>query len=306
MACHATHSLVIACVPLPPALQKLGIGRGDVVAVTPAQYSGIRRQLACDQRARRRYANGAHAIWVARTRTSARPQRRQRHASRWRVAKDRSPAEDIHKLRGKLPALRHIISVRSEAPGCERFEAAAAHDLAPPSSFRRGVGRRRFYAALHLRHDILAKSGLGDIQSFPQQCAHVRGRVRHNARTTASFVLRLTPTSTGSTRSSSASPSAATACLLVRIHAGRLRQALSRPCRPTMLFAGPAHIAPCLQQGTVRQRRPLALMRVAVLSGSTVPGALFGGLRGCGCRTARCCRPGAWPNFIRRLQPAQD
>lgn len=64
----------------------------------------------------------------------------------------------------------------------------------------------------------------------------------------------------------------ATACLLDVFTPTGLVEALKR-LKPTILIAGPAHIAPCLQQNLF-QGVDFSHLRFAVLSGSTVPAAL--------------------------------
>ncbi len=64
----------------------------------------------------------------------------------------------------------------------------------------------------------------------------------------------------------------ATACLLDMFTPPGFVAAL-QAMKPTVLFAGPAHIAPCLQHGLF-DGIDLSALRVAVLSGSTVPPTL--------------------------------
>ena len=256
---------------LAAGLQKLGIGRGDVVAVhlpnIPefiVSWLAINELGAVMQTVHMPYGSREleHLLGHSGARTCVALGR----------GKDRSPAEDIHKLRGKLPALRHIISVRSEAPGCERFEAAAAHDAGPAFKLPPVSAGDDFM--------LLYTSGT---TSSPKAVSVTYNHFLSNARMCAAEfgitandrILCLAPYTHlyGLYTLELGFSAAATACLLDVFTPGRLRAGV---------VGHEADHAVC-------RRRPIShracssdmfdgvdfgAMRVAVLSGSTVPPAL--------------------------------
>ena len=175
------------------------------------------------------------------------PQRRQGLHRAWRGPRIAHRREKSQALRGKCRRLKFVIAVGGEVPGTNRFRDLMDADLrrsfAPPADRR----QRPFPAALHLRHDVVAESGFGHLQSLSQQRAHVRGRIRHHGRRSHPLPRALyAPVWTLRVASSASRSERLPAC-----STSSLRPDLSRrlsDSKPTMLFAGPAHVAPCLQQ----------------------------------------------------------
>jgi cyclohexanecarboxylate-CoA ligase len=251
-------------------LQKLGIGRGDVVAVhLPNIPEFVVSWLAINELAA--VMQTVHMPYGPRELEHLLGHSGARACLALGLSKDRSPAEDIHKLRGKLPALRHIISVRGEAPGCESFAAAAAQDAGPaftPPPVSASDDFMLLYTSGTTSSPKAVSVTYNHFLSNARMCAAEFG-ITANDR-----ILCLAPYTHlyGLYTLQLGFSAAATACLLDIFTPRGFVQALSA-MKPTMLFAAPAHIAPCLQQ-RMFDGVDFGAMRVAVLSGSTVPPAL--------------------------------
>lgn len=252
------------------ALQKLGIGREHIVAVHLPNipefiisWLAINELGAVMQTAHTPYGprelehllghSGAKAcIALART-------------------KDSSPAESVVKLRDKLPGLGLVISVRGETAGAKNFEAMVAQD--PGGSFK---------PPPLSGSDTFMQLYTSGTTSSPKAVAVTYNHFLSNARMCAAEfgigaddrILCLAPYTHlyGLYSFELGFSAGATACLLDVFTPPSFAHAL-RTMKPTMLFAGPAHIAPCLQQH-IFDGIDFGAMRVAVLSGSTVPAAL--------------------------------
>jgi cyclohexanecarboxylate-CoA ligase/acyl-CoA synthetase len=186
-------------------------------------------------------------------------------------AKDRSPAGDIADLRAKLPALKFVIAVGGEVAGTESFEKLMALDVGktfePPT------------ISADDKFMLLYTSGT---TSSPKAVSVTYNHFLSNARmcaaefgiTAADCILCLAPFTHlyGLYTLELGFSAGATACLLDAFTPPAFIQALT-DLKPTMLFAGPAHISPCLQMRLL-DSVDFSAMRVAVLSGSTVPPAV--------------------------------
>ena len=96
--------------------------------------------------------------------------------------RDRSPALDIASLRGRVPSLQLVIAVGGEVAGAESFATL----------MQRGEKSARPATPIQASDPFLQlytsgttsspKAVPGHLQSFPEQCAHVRRRVRHHGR----------------------------------------------------------------------------------------------------------------------------
>ena len=96
--------------------------------------------------------------------------------------KDRSPAADIASLRGRLPSLQLVIAVGGEVAGTDSFATL----------MQRGATSARQSTPIQASDPFLQlytsgttsspKAVSGHLQSFSEQCAHVRGRIRHHSR----------------------------------------------------------------------------------------------------------------------------
>lgn len=186
-------------------------------------------------------------------------------------AKDRSPAGDIDALRAALPNLKFVVAVRGSVPGLESYDDLMAS--APIAGFKPPplAGTDKFL--------LLYTSGT---TSSPKAVSVTYNHFLSNARMCAAEfgitpedrILCLAPFTHlyGLYALQLGYAGGASACLLDQFSPPGFIKAL-KEFRPTMLFAGPAHVSPCLQQGLFEDV-DFSAMRIAVLSGSTVPGAL--------------------------------
>jgi cyclohexanecarboxylate-CoA ligase len=182
--------------------------------------------------------------------------------------KDRSPAEEIAGLRAKLPKLRFVVAVGGEVAGTDSFAQLMSPDLhkafkPPPIS---------------AGDDFLLLYTSGTTSS-PKAVSVTHNHFLSNARLCAAE-FGITPTDRilclapfthlyGLYTLELGFSVGATACLLDAFTPPAFIRTLAA-LHPTMLFGGPAHISPCLQQ-RMFDGVDLSAMRVAVLSGTTVP-----------------------------------
>jgi cyclohexanecarboxylate-CoA ligase len=252
------------------ALQHLGIGRGDVVTVTLpnitefivswfaiAELGAVMQTIHTPYGPRElehllRHSGAKACIAMGRS-------------------KDRSPAKEIVDLRARLPKLELVISVGSEVAGTESF--AGLRTAQPGRSFDP--------PPISASDDFLLLYTSGTTSS-PKAVSVTHNHFLSNARmcanefgiTSADRILCLAPFTHlyGLYTLELGFSVGASACLLDIFTPAGFIEAL-KTMKPTMLFAGPAHIAPCLQQ-RMFDGVDLSPMRVAVLSGTTVPVAL--------------------------------
>lgn len=255
---------------LAAALQARGIGAGDTVAV---HLPNIPEFLIC---------------WLAINECGAAMQtvhtpyglREVEHLLRHSNArgcialaktKDRSPALEIDGLRSALPNLAFVIAAGGEASGLENVDNLIAN--APAS------GSKAAPVTATDNYMLLYTSGT---TSSPKAVSVTYNHFLSNARmcadefgiTAADRILCLAPYTHlyGLYAVELGFSAGATACLLDQFTPPGLVQALKQ-FNPTMLFAGPAHISPCLQQ-RMFDDIDFSALRIAVLSGSTVPASL--------------------------------
>ena len=184
--------------------------------------------------------------------------------------KDRSPAGDIVALRERLPGLRLVIAVGGEVPGAIDFSALLAEGRGKPP-----------LSAADANDPFLLLYTSGTTSS-PKAVSVSSNHFLSNARLCAAeFGLRpddrilcLAPYTHlyGLYALELGFAVGATACLLDLFTPVGLVETL-KWARPTVLIAGPAHIAPCLAQKLFADV-DFSAMRFAVLSGSTVPASL--------------------------------
>ena len=182
--------------------------------------------------------------------------------------KDRSPAGDIAELRGKLPNLKLVIAVGGSAPGAEEFSGIEQSGRSHP------IDRAEIAATDPFM--LLYTSGT---TSSPKGVSVTYNHFLSNARMCASElqitrsdrILCLAPYTHlyGLYTLQLGFSVGAAACLLDLFTPPGLVQAIGQ-MKPSFLFAGPAHISPCLQQNLF-QGVDLSSLHVAVLSGTTVP-----------------------------------
>jgi cyclohexanecarboxylate-CoA ligase len=185
-------------------------------------------------------------------------------------AKDRSPAAEIASLREHIAGLQCVVAVGGDVSGTVNFATL----------LERGRGKQ-----------IAARPNAGDpflllytsgTTSSPKAVSVTFNHYLSNARLCAAEydlrpddrILCLAPYTHlyGLYAFELGLAVGATACLLDVFTPAGFVETLKRT-RPTVLIAGPAHIAPCLQQELFADV-DFSALRFAVLSGSTVPAAL--------------------------------
>ena len=284
-----TPNLASASERFAAALQHLGIGHGEIVAVTlpnvaefVISWFAINELGAVMQTVHTPYGvrelehllnhSGAKAcIAMART-------------------KDRSPAEEITSLRAKLPALKFVVAVGGDVAGAESFAHLMSLDL----------GRTFKPPAISANDKFLLLYTSGTTSS-PKAVTVTHNHFLSNARmcaaefgiTPADRILCLAPFTHlyGLYTLELGFSAGATACLLDMFTPPAFIQSLAA-MKPTMLFAGPAHISPCLHQ-RMFDNVDLSAMRVAVLVWNDGACRTLRGVRAAAGRMARYCKPGA-------------
>jgi cyclohexanecarboxylate-CoA ligase len=184
--------------------------------------------------------------------------------------KDRSPAGEIASLRDRIPALQLVIAVGGAVADTVDFA-----DLIELGS----NNPRPAQAAVTDPFLLLYTSGT---TSSPKAVSVTFNHFLSNARMCAAEfgirpddrILCLAPYTHlyGLYALQLGFSVGATACLLDVFTPPGFVEVLKR-MQPTVLIAGPAHVAPCLQQNLF-QGVDFSCLRFAVLSGSTVPAAL--------------------------------
>jgi cyclohexanecarboxylate-CoA ligase len=184
--------------------------------------------------------------------------------------KDRSPAAELASLRGRFPALRVVVAVGGDVPGAVSFAELLA------------CGRDKPFASQGRAEDPFLLLYTSGTTSSPKAVSVTSNHYLSNAAMCAAElgirpddrILCLAPYTHlyGLFALQLGFAIGATACLLDQFTPAGFVEALKR-FKPTILIAGPAHVAPCLQQNLFAGI-DLADLRVAVLSGSTVPAAL--------------------------------
>jgi cyclohexanecarboxylate-CoA ligase len=184
--------------------------------------------------------------------------------------KDRSPAGEIASLRERVPALQLVIAVGGDVSGAVNFSTLLERGRGKPLAVQANAGDPFL---------LLYTSGT---TSSPKAVSVTFNHFLSNARLCAAeFGLRpddrilcLAPFTHlyGLYALELGFAVGATACLLDVFTPAGFVETLTRT-KPTVLIAGPAHIAPCLQQ-KLFSGVDLSALRFAVLSGSTVPATL--------------------------------
>jgi cyclohexanecarboxylate-CoA ligase len=188
--------------------------------------------------------------------------------------RDRSPAADIVSLRERIPALRLVIAVGGDVPGAIDFSVLLEQGRGKPPPPR---------AHANDPFMLLYTSGT---TSSPKAVSVTSNHFLSNARMCAAEfglkpddrILCLAPYTHlyGLYALELGFAVGATACLLDLFTPAGFVETL-KWAKPTVLIAGPAHIAPCLQQRLFADV-DFSALRFAVLSGSTVPATLSNAL----------------------------
>jgi cyclohexanecarboxylate-CoA ligase len=182
-------------------------------------------------------------------------------------AKDRSPAGEIASLRDRVATLQNIIAVGGEVPGTINFSTLLEKSRGKPAVARPNANDPflLLYTSGTTSSPKAVSVSFNHYLSNARLCAAEYG-LRPDDR-----ILCLAPFTHlyGLYAFELGLAVGATACLVDVFTPTGFVEALKRT-RPTVLIAGPAHIAPCLQQGLFTAV-DLSTLRFAVLSGSTVP-----------------------------------
>ena len=252
------------------ALQHLGVGHGDIVAVTlPNLPEFVISWFAINELGA--VMQTIHTPYGVREVEHLLNHSRAKACIALARAKDRSPADEIVALRAKLPALKFVVAVDGETVGAESFARLMSLDL----------GKTFKPPAISSNENFLLLYTSGTTSS-PKAVTVTHNHFLSNARmcaaefgiTPADRILCLAPFTHlyGLYTLELGFSAGATACLLDIFTPPAFIQSLTA-MKPTMLFAGPAHISPCLHQ-RMFDNVDLSAMRVAVLSGTAVPTTL--------------------------------
>jgi cyclohexanecarboxylate-CoA ligase/acyl-CoA synthetase len=190
--------------------------------------------------------------------------------------KDRLPAGEIASLLGRIPALQLVIAVGGDVPGTLNFLDVVERGRCKP-----------FPAQANASDPFLLLYTSGTTSS-PKAVSVTFNHFLSNARMCAAElgfrpddrILCLAPYTHlyGLYALELGFAVGATACLLDVFTPAGFVEAL-KLAKPTILIAGPAHIAPCLQQKLFADV-DFSELRFAVLSGSTVPATLSAAFEG--------------------------
>jgi cyclohexanecarboxylate-CoA ligase len=186
-------------------------------------------------------------------------------------AKDRSPALDVASLRGRVPALQLVIAVGGESPGAESFTKLMQRGEKSawrPAPIRASDPFLQLYTSGTTSSPKAVRVTFNHFLSNARMCAAEFGITPDDR------ILCLAPYTHlyGLYTVQLGLAAGATTCLLDLFTPAGFVRALER-LRPTVLFAGPAHVAPCLQQ-SLFQGIDFSELRIAVVTGSTVPATL--------------------------------
>jgi cyclohexanecarboxylate-CoA ligase len=184
--------------------------------------------------------------------------------------KDRSPAAEIASLRDRIATLRCVISVGGDVPGAFNFAALLERGRGKRASLRPGAEDPflLLYTSGTTSSPKAVSVSFNHYLSNARLCAAEYGLQPHDR------ILCLAPYTHlyGLYAFELGLSVGATACLVDVFTSAAFVEALKQT-RPTVLIAGPAHIAPCLQQKLLADV-DLSALRFAVLSGSTVPASM--------------------------------
>lgn len=249
------------------ALQDAGISRGDIVAVhLPNTTEFIISWLAINELAATMQT--LHTPYGPRELEQLLKHSGAKACIAASHAKNRAPAADVAALRSALPALDLIVAVGDDLPGTRNFAqmltSGSARKFTPPP-----VSAQDRYMQLYTSGTTSSPKAVSvaynHFLSNARMCAAEFGLTPHDR------ILCLAPFTHlyGLYSVELGFSAGATACLLDLFTPPGFIAAL-KTFKPTMLVAGPAHVGPCLQLGLF-EGVDLADLRVAVLSGSTVP-----------------------------------
>ncbi len=252
---------------LASALRRLGIGRGDAVAVhLPNIPEFLIAWLAIN--ARGAVMQTIHLPYGLRE-----IERLLRHSGAKAVialgvAKNRPRAEELLGLRGTLPTLQSVISVGGAVAGAEEFTRLEA-DAGEASSEAMADDP---FLLLYTSGTTSAPKAVS--VTFNHFLSNARLAAREFGLTAEDRILCLAPYTHlyGLYTLQLGLCVGAGACMVPAFSPPDFIEALRR-MRPTVLFGAPGHIAACMQR-RLFHGVDLEPIRIAVLSGTTVPPAL--------------------------------
>lgn len=255
---------------LAAALQERGIGAGDVVAVhLPNIPEFLISWIAINELGAAMQT--VHLPYGLREVENLLKHSGARACIALGAIKDRMPAREIDGLRTALPSLKFVLAVGGDGAGVETIAVAMAAAPREPRDTQTVRGTDKFL--------LLYTSGT---TSTPKGVSVTYNHFLSNAQMCAKEfaiepddrILCLAPFTHlyGLYALQLGFSAGATACLLDMFTPPGFIGALKQ-FRPTMMFGGPAHVSPCLQ-ANLFEGVDLSSLRIAVLSGSTVPAAL--------------------------------
>jgi cyclohexanecarboxylate-CoA ligase len=185
--------------------------------------------------------------------------------------RDRSPALEIVAARGRLPQLQLVIAVGGEVAGAESFTKLmqrGATSARPPTPIHGSDAFMQLYTSGTTSSPKAVRVTFNHFLSNARMCAAEFGLTGEDR------ILCLAPYTHlyGLYTVQLGLAAGATTCLLDLFTPPGFVRALET-FRPTILFAGPAHVAPCMQQNLF-ERIDFSGLRIAVVTGSTVPASL--------------------------------
>lgn len=246
------------------ALQRIGIGRGDVVAVhLPNIAEFIVAWLAIN--ARGAIMQTVHLPYGLREIERLLAHSGAKAAIALGAAKDRSPAGELLTLRGKVTSLQSVISVGRRVEAAEDFAAMQAG----PAAAKSEATAEDAYLLLYTSGTTAAPKGIS--VTYNHFLSNARLAAQEFGLRGDDRILCLAPFTHlyGLYTLQLGFSVGATACLLPAFAPADFIEAL-RNMRPSVLFGGPGHVAACMQQ-RLFQGVDLTPLRIAVLSGTTVP-----------------------------------
>jgi cyclohexanecarboxylate-CoA ligase len=186
-------------------------------------------------------------------------------------SKDRSPALEVASLRDRLPALQLVIAVGGEASDTESFTKLVERgekSARPRTPIQGSDPFLQLYTSGTTSSPKAVRVTFNHFLSNARMCAGEFGLTPDDR------ILCLAPYTHlyGLYTVQLGLATGATTCLLDLFTPAGFVRALET-LQPTILFAGPAHVAPCLQQNLFRGV-DLSRLRIAVVTGSTVPASL--------------------------------
>jgi cyclohexanecarboxylate-CoA ligase/acyl-CoA synthetase len=251
---------------LATALGRIGIGRGDIVAVhLPNIPEFVVAWLAIN--ARGAIMQTIHLPYGLREIEHLLTHSGAKAAIALGTAKNQSRASELVELRGKIRSLNHVISTGRQVEGALEF--AAMESATDGAAGRMPVTADDRYLLLYTSGTTSAPKGVS--VTYNHFLSNARVAAGEFGLTEQDRILCLAPFTHlyGLYTLQLGLAVGACACLVPTFTPPDFIEALRR-MRPTVLFGGPGHIAACMQQ-RLFDGVDLSSLRIAVLSGTAVP-----------------------------------